>query len=86
MPLRDSTRCAPVSLIVLRFDYTSVFSIALLFGLVPFAAGFVEIGMTFLARGWWKLPTRHARMLQGRVGRARITRPRSHKRRSQSSL
>jgi hypothetical protein len=47
-----------VSLIVRWFDYTSVFSIALLFGLVALAAGFrfVEIGMTFLARGWWKLP------------------------------
>ena len=56
MPRRDSTRCAPVSLIVRWFDYTSVFSIALLFGLVALAAGFVEIGMTFLARGWWKLP------------------------------
>jgi uncharacterized membrane protein HdeD (DUF308 family) len=44
-----------VSLIVLRFDYTSVFSIALLFGFVALAAGFVEIAMMFLARGWWKL-------------------------------
>lgn len=37
MPLRDSARCAPV-LIVLRFDYTSAFSIALLFGTVAPAA------------------------------------------------
>jgi uncharacterized membrane protein HdeD (DUF308 family) len=44
-----------VSLIVLRFDYTSVFSIALLFGFVALAAGVVEIAMVFLARGWWKL-------------------------------
>jgi uncharacterized membrane protein HdeD (DUF308 family) len=44
-----------VSLIVLRFDYTSVSSIALLFGLVALAAGVVEIGMAFLAPGWWKL-------------------------------
>jgi uncharacterized membrane protein HdeD (DUF308 family) len=44
-----------VSLIVLRFDYTSVFSIALLFGFVALAAGFAEIAMMFLARGWWKL-------------------------------
>jgi uncharacterized membrane protein HdeD (DUF308 family) len=44
-----------VSLIVLRFDYTSVFSIALLFGFVALAAGFVEFAMMFLARGWWKL-------------------------------
>jgi uncharacterized membrane protein HdeD (DUF308 family) len=44
-----------VSLIVLRFDYTSVYSISLLFGFVALAAGFAEIGMIFLARGWWKL-------------------------------
>ena len=44
-----------VSLIVLRFDYTSVFSIALLFGFVALAAGVVEIAMVFLASGWWKL-------------------------------
>jgi uncharacterized membrane protein HdeD (DUF308 family) len=44
-----------VSLIVLRFDYTSVSSIALLFGFVALAAGVAEIGMVFLAQGWWKL-------------------------------
>jgi uncharacterized membrane protein HdeD (DUF308 family) len=44
-----------VSLIVLRFDYTSVYSISLLFGFVALAAGVVEIGMAFLAAGWWKL-------------------------------
>jgi uncharacterized membrane protein HdeD (DUF308 family) len=44
-----------VSLIVLRFDYTSVYSISLLFGFVALAAGFAEIGMAFLAAGWWKL-------------------------------
>ena len=44
-----------VSLIVLRFDYTSVHAISLLFGFVALAAGVAEIGMVFLARGWWKL-------------------------------
>ena len=44
-----------VSLIVLRFDYTSVSSIALLFGFVALAAGVVELGMAFLVPGWWKL-------------------------------
>ena len=44
-----------VSLIVLRFDYTSVSSIALLFGFVALAAGVAEIGMMFLAQGWWKV-------------------------------
>jgi uncharacterized membrane protein HdeD (DUF308 family) len=45
-----------VSLIVLRFDYTSVFSISLLFGFVALAAGIAEIGMVTIAQGWWKLP------------------------------
>ena len=44
-----------LSLIVLRFDYTSVSSIALLFGFVALAAGVAEIGMVFLAQGWWKV-------------------------------
>jgi uncharacterized membrane protein HdeD (DUF308 family) len=44
-----------VGLIVLRFDYTSVRAIAILFGIVAIAAGLLEIGMTMLAQGWWKL-------------------------------
>jgi uncharacterized membrane protein HdeD (DUF308 family) len=44
-----------IALIVLRFDYTSVYSISLLFGFVAIAAGTLELGLTFLARGWWKL-------------------------------
>ena len=44
-----------VALIVLRFDYTSVNAIAILFGIVAIAAGVFEMGMTILARGWWKL-------------------------------
>jgi len=44
-----------VGLILLRFDYTSVSSISLLFGFVAIAAGVVEIGMIFLASGWWRL-------------------------------
>jgi uncharacterized membrane protein HdeD (DUF308 family) len=44
-----------VGLIVLRFDYTSVSAIAILFGIVAIAAGVLEIGMTMLASGWWKL-------------------------------
>jgi uncharacterized membrane protein HdeD (DUF308 family) len=44
-----------VALILLRFDYTSVSSISLLFGFVAIAAGVVEIGMIFLASGWWRL-------------------------------
>jgi uncharacterized membrane protein HdeD (DUF308 family) len=44
-----------VGLIVLRFDYGSVNAIAILFGIVAIAAGVLEIGVTMLAAGWWKL-------------------------------
>jgi uncharacterized membrane protein HdeD (DUF308 family) len=44
-----------VALIVLRFDYTSVNAIAILFGIVAIAAGVLEIGLTVFASGWWKL-------------------------------
>src|SRR2546426_8834254 len=44
-----------VSLIVLRFDYTSVNAIAIMFGIVAIAAGAREIGVMMLASGWWKL-------------------------------
>jgi uncharacterized membrane protein HdeD (DUF308 family) len=44
-----------VALILLRFDYTSVYSISLLFGFVAIAAGVLEIGAIFMAHGWWKL-------------------------------
>jgi uncharacterized membrane protein HdeD (DUF308 family) len=44
-----------VSLIVLRFDYTSVSAIAILFGIIAISAGLLEIAVTMLASGWWKL-------------------------------
>jgi uncharacterized membrane protein HdeD (DUF308 family) len=44
-----------VGLILLRFDYTSVSAISILFGFVAIAAGVVEIGMLFISPGWWKL-------------------------------
>src|SRR5438045_1328758 len=44
-----------VALIVLRFDYTSVNAISSLFGIVAIAAGLLELGMTVIASGWWKL-------------------------------
>jgi len=44
-----------VALILLRFDYTSVNAIAILFGIVAIAAGLLEIAMTVIAAGWWKL-------------------------------
>jgi uncharacterized membrane protein HdeD (DUF308 family) len=45
----------PVALIVLRFDYTSVSAISILFGIVALAAAVLKIGVTVLADGWWKL-------------------------------
>jgi uncharacterized membrane protein HdeD (DUF308 family) len=44
-----------VALILLRFDYTSVYSISLLFGFVALAAGAFEIALVFLSAGWWKV-------------------------------
>jgi uncharacterized membrane protein HdeD (DUF308 family) len=44
-----------VALILLRFDYTSVSAISILFGFVAVVAGVVEIGMLFISPGWWKL-------------------------------
>jgi len=44
-----------VSLIVLRFDYTSVHAVSLLFGFVALGAGVLEIGLIFMSRGWWKV-------------------------------
>jgi uncharacterized membrane protein HdeD (DUF308 family) len=46
---------AIVGLILLRFNYTSVHAISLLFGIVALAAGVLEIGVIFMVRGWWKL-------------------------------
>ena len=44
-----------VALILLRFNYTSVHAVSLLFGFVAIAAGVLEIGVIFMVRGWWKL-------------------------------
>lgn len=44
-----------VGLILLRFNYTSVHAISLLFGFVAIAAGVMEVAMIFIASGWWKL-------------------------------
>jgi uncharacterized membrane protein HdeD (DUF308 family) len=44
-----------LALILLRFDYTTVSAISILFGLVAIAAGVLEIAMTVMAGGWWKL-------------------------------
>jgi uncharacterized membrane protein HdeD (DUF308 family) len=44
-----------VGLIVLRFNYTSVHAISLLFGFVAIAAGAMEAVMVFVVPGWWKV-------------------------------
>jgi uncharacterized membrane protein HdeD (DUF308 family) len=44
-----------VGIILLRFDYTSVTAISILFGVVALVAGAFEIMATFLVAGWWKL-------------------------------
>lgn len=44
-----------VSLILLRFDYTSVSSISILFGFVALFAGAAEVAQIFISAGWWKL-------------------------------
>jgi uncharacterized membrane protein HdeD (DUF308 family) len=44
-----------VGLIVLRFDYSSVSAISILFGIVAIAAGVMEVLALILARGWWKV-------------------------------
>jgi uncharacterized membrane protein HdeD (DUF308 family) len=44
-----------VAVILLRFDYTSVSAISILFGIVAIVAGVLEIGVLILAAGWWKL-------------------------------
>ena len=44
-----------VALILLRFNYTTVEAIAVLFGIVALAAGLIEAVMTSFAPGWWKL-------------------------------
>jgi len=44
-----------VALILLRFDYSSVSAISILFGVVAIMAGVAEIGVLILARGWWKV-------------------------------
>jgi uncharacterized membrane protein HdeD (DUF308 family) len=44
-----------LALILLRFDYTSVSAISILFGIVAIVAGVLELGVLMLAAGWWKL-------------------------------
>ena len=44
-----------LALIVLRFDYTTVAAISVLFGVIAIVAGVFEIGLLIIADGWWKL-------------------------------
>ncbi|HEX2428222.1 MAG TPA: DUF308 domain-containing protein [Gaiellaceae bacterium] len=55
LPLITSIGWMLVALILLRFDYTSVSAISILFGIIAIVAGVLEIGVMVLANGWWKL-------------------------------
>ena len=44
-----------VGAILLRFDYSSVKAISILFGIVAIAAGLFALGVMMLSQGWWKL-------------------------------
>jgi len=44
-----------VAVILLRFNYSSVSAISILFGIVAIMAGVLEFGVMFMAQGWWKL-------------------------------
>jgi uncharacterized membrane protein HdeD (DUF308 family) len=44
-----------VSVIVFRFDYSSVAAIAYLFGGIAIAVGVTELFVTFLTQGWWRI-------------------------------
>jgi uncharacterized membrane protein HdeD (DUF308 family) len=43
-----------VAVIVLRFDYSSVTAVAILFGCMAIAVGLTEAFFATAARGWWK--------------------------------
>jgi uncharacterized membrane protein HdeD (DUF308 family) len=44
-----------LAIIILRFDYTSVTAISVLFGIVAIAAGVNECFLFVASRGWWKV-------------------------------
>ena len=44
-----------VAIMILRFEYTSVSAISILFGVVAIAAGVNEFFMLAASRGWWKI-------------------------------
>jgi len=43
------------ALVVFQWDYTTVYAISILFGIVAIAAGLFEFGVMLLSQGWWKL-------------------------------
>jgi uncharacterized membrane protein HdeD (DUF308 family) len=53
--LVTGTAWTVVAVIVLRFDYTSVKAVSILFGIVALFAGLFEVAMTVIVAGWWKL-------------------------------
>jgi uncharacterized membrane protein HdeD (DUF308 family) len=44
-----------VSVIIFRFDYTSVVAVAVLFGVLAITVGAAELGLAMASRRWWRL-------------------------------
>lgn len=44
-----------VSVIIFRFDYSSVVAVAVLFGVLAIAVGTAELGLAMASRRWWRL-------------------------------
>ena len=44
-----------VSVIIFRFDYTSVVAVAVLFGILAISVGTAELGLAMVSRRWWRL-------------------------------
>jgi uncharacterized membrane protein HdeD (DUF308 family) len=44
-----------LAVLLLRFNYTSVHAISILFGVIAIVAGVLEFGAMFMAHRWWKL-------------------------------
>jgi uncharacterized membrane protein HdeD (DUF308 family) len=63
------------SVIVFRFDYTTVTAIAVLFGIVAIAVGISELFAAFLARGWWRVLAIVAGVFFIAVGIVAFTKP-----------
>src|SRR3954447_8440394 len=64
-----------VGIVLLRFDYTSVHAISLLFGCLALAAAALELFLVFAVRGWWKLLNGVLALAFGAAGIAAFVHP-----------